>query len=45
SPPLEVSGGINLENVREIAQTGIEQISIGALTTRSNCIDFSLEVR
>ncbi|MCD6093197.1 MAG: carboxylating nicotinate-nucleotide diphosphorylase, partial [Candidatus Omnitrophica bacterium] len=42
SPPLEVSGGINLENVREIAQTGIEQISIGALTTRSNCIDFSL---
>ncbi len=30
--PLEASGGITLESVREVAETGVDFISIGALT-------------
>jgi nicotinate-nucleotide pyrophosphorylase (carboxylating) len=30
--PLEVSGGVTLDNVRELASTGVEYISVGALT-------------
>ena len=30
--PLEASGGINLENVRAYAETGVDYISVGALT-------------
>ncbi|MCM8783370.1 MAG: carboxylating nicotinate-nucleotide diphosphorylase [Candidatus Omnitrophica bacterium] len=41
---LEVSGGINLKNVRTFASTGIERISIGQLTHSSPSIDFSLEL-
>lgn len=41
---LEVSGGINLKNVRQIAQTGIERISIGALTHSYKSLNFSLKV-
>ncbi len=40
----EVSGGVNLENVREIAETGVDYISVGALTHSVNSIDMSLEV-
>ncbi len=42
---LEVSGGINLENVREYASTGIDFISVGALTHSVKAIDISLELR
>lgn len=42
---LEVSGGINLENVREYALTGIDFISVGALTHSVKAIDISLELR
>jgi nicotinate-nucleotide pyrophosphorylase (carboxylating) len=40
----EVSGGVHLQNVREIAATGVDAISIGALTHSAPAVDFSLEV-
>jgi nicotinate-nucleotide pyrophosphorylase (carboxylating) len=39
---LEASGGVNLENVRAIAETGVEFISIGALTHSAPTLDFSM---
>jgi nicotinate-nucleotide pyrophosphorylase (carboxylating) len=39
---LEASGGIDLENVREVAETGVEFISIGALTHSAPALDFSM---
>jgi nicotinate-nucleotide pyrophosphorylase (carboxylating) len=41
---IEVSGGLNLENVEKVASTGVDMISIGALTHSAKCLDFSLEV-
>ncbi|HKB51073.1 MAG TPA: carboxylating nicotinate-nucleotide diphosphorylase [Solirubrobacterales bacterium] len=41
-PPLEASGGVNLDTVREIAETGVEYISIGALTHSAPTLDFSM---
>ena len=41
---LEASGGINLLNVRRIAKTGVDRISIGALTHSVSALDFSLEI-
>ncbi len=42
--PLEVSGGINLENVRSYAETGVNFISVGALTHSAPAVDMSLRV-
>jgi nicotinate-nucleotide pyrophosphorylase (carboxylating) len=42
--PLEVSGGVTLENVRQIAETGVNYISVGALTHSAPALDLSLEV-
>ena len=39
---LEASGGVGLERVREIADTGVDRISIGALTKDLRAIDLSL---
>jgi nicotinate-nucleotide pyrophosphorylase (carboxylating) len=39
---LEASGGINLANVREIAFTGVDRISIGSLTKNIQAIDLSM---
>ncbi len=39
---LEVSGNIDLDSIREWAQTGIDYISIGALTKNMCAIDFSM---
>ncbi len=41
---LEASGGINLGNVREIADTGVDRISIGGLTKNVDAVDFSMRV-
>ena len=41
---FEASGGVNLETVREIAATGVDYISVGALTHSARGIDFSLEL-
>ncbi len=39
---LEVSGGITLKNIRKIAKTGVDYISVGAITHSAKAIDFSL---
>lgn len=41
---IEASGGITLENVREIAAAGVDIISIGALTHSAQALDFSLRL-
>lgn len=41
---LEASGGVNLETVRQIAQTGIERISVGALTHSAPALDLGLDI-
>jgi nicotinate-nucleotide pyrophosphorylase (carboxylating) len=43
--PLEVSGGIHLGNVREYALTGVNFISVGALTHSFKSADISLELK
>jgi nicotinate-nucleotide pyrophosphorylase (carboxylating) len=42
---LEVSGGVTLENVRAIAETGVDYISVGALTHSVTALPFHLEVQ
>lgn len=42
--PIEVSGGVNLENIRAYAETGVEFISVGALTHSVSAADMSLRV-
>jgi nicotinate-nucleotide pyrophosphorylase (carboxylating) len=41
---LEASGGITLENVRAIAETGVDRISVGALTKDIKAADFSMRI-
>jgi nicotinate-nucleotide pyrophosphorylase (carboxylating) len=41
---VEASGGVNLESIREIAQTGVDFISVGALTHSATSLDLSLKV-
>jgi nicotinate-nucleotide pyrophosphorylase (carboxylating) len=41
---FEASGGIRLANVREVAATGVDIISIGALTHSPKALDISLEL-
>ncbi|GIW92508.1 MAG: nicotinate-nucleotide diphosphorylase (carboxylating) [Pirellulaceae bacterium] len=40
---LEASGGIRLENVRQVADTGVDRISIGALTHQAVAVDLALD--
>ena len=40
---FEASGGVNLDTVRAIAETGVQWISVGALTHSARAIDYSLE--
>jgi nicotinate-nucleotide pyrophosphorylase (carboxylating) len=42
--PVECSGGVNLENVRAYAETGVQFISVGALTHSAVAVDMSLRV-
>lgn len=44
APNLEVSGGINIDNVEEYAKTGVDRISIGSLTDSVKSVDMSLEI-
>jgi nicotinate-nucleotide pyrophosphorylase (carboxylating) len=41
-PSLEASGGVDLETVRSIAETGVDLISVGALTHSAPTLDFSM---
>jgi nicotinate-nucleotide pyrophosphorylase (carboxylating) len=44
APRLEASGGVTLENVAEIAATGVDFISVGALTHSAPALDVSMEI-
>lgn len=41
---LEVSGGVNLETIADIAATGVDRVSIGSVTKNVTAIDFSMRV-
>jgi len=41
---LEASGNITLENIRTVAETGVDFISIGALTKNVRAIDLSMRI-
>jgi nicotinate-nucleotide pyrophosphorylase (carboxylating) len=41
--PLEASGNISLDRVRAVAETGVDYISVGALTHSARAVDISLE--
>jgi nicotinate-nucleotide pyrophosphorylase (carboxylating) len=44
-PLLEATGGVTLETVRAIAETGVDRISVGALTHGAPALDLSLRHR
>jgi len=44
SPKLEASGGISLKNVKKVASTGVEMVSVGELTHSVRSTDISLEI-
>ena len=41
--PLEASGGVNLDNIRAIAETGVEYISLGRITQSAPAVDIGLD--
>jgi nicotinate-nucleotide pyrophosphorylase (carboxylating) len=43
-PALEASGGITLHNARQVAETGVDYISMGAITHSAPALDMSLEL-
>lgn len=45
APKLEASGGITLKNIKKIASTSVDMISIGALTHSIDSVDISLEIQ
>jgi nicotinate-nucleotide pyrophosphorylase (carboxylating) len=42
--PLEASGGVDLTSIRSIAETGVDFISVGALTQRAPAVDIGLDI-
>jgi nicotinate-nucleotide pyrophosphorylase (carboxylating) len=42
---IEASGGISLDRVREVSKTGVDVISVGALTHSARAINYSFEIR
>jgi nicotinate-nucleotide pyrophosphorylase (carboxylating) len=42
-PRLEASGGVTLQTVRDIAETGVNFISVGALTHSAPALDIGLD--
>jgi nicotinate-nucleotide pyrophosphorylase (carboxylating) len=42
--PLEASGGMTLQNVRNYAETGVDYISVGALTHSPQAVDMSMKI-
>jgi nicotinate-nucleotide pyrophosphorylase (carboxylating) len=43
--PLEASGGVTLETVKAIAETGVDRISVGALTHSVRALDISMRIK
>ena len=42
--PIEASGGVNLDNIRAIAETGVNYISVGAITQSAPAVDIGLDI-
>ena len=42
---LEASGNVNLQTVRAIAETGVDRISVGAITKNIRAIDLSMRIK
>ncbi|MBV9480079.1 MAG: nicotinate-nucleotide diphosphorylase (carboxylating), partial [Acidobacteria bacterium] len=42
--PLECSGGITVDNVRAYAETGVDYVTIGALTQSAPAVDMSMRI-
>ncbi|HAN23262.1 MAG TPA: nicotinate-nucleotide diphosphorylase (carboxylating), partial [Microbacterium ginsengisoli] len=42
---IEASGGVSLDTVRQIAETGVDVISVGALTHSARALDLGLDLR
>ncbi len=42
---VEVSGGVNLDNLAQLAETGVDFISVGALTHSAKSVDMSMKIR
>ena len=42
--PLEASGGITLETIRTVAETGVDFISVGAITQKASSVDIGLDI-
>ena len=42
--PLEVSGSVGIDRVRAIAETGVDYVSIGALTKHVRAVDLSMRI-
>jgi len=42
--PIEASGGVNLETIRAIAETGVDYISVGAITQSAPAVDIGLDL-
>jgi nicotinate-nucleotide pyrophosphorylase (carboxylating) len=42
---VEVSGGVNLDNLSQLAETGVDFISVGALTHSAKSVDMSMKIR
>ena len=43
--PLEASGGINLDTIRAIAETGVDYVSVGRITQSAPAVDIGLDYR
>ena len=43
--PLEASGGVTLETIREVAETGVDYISVGRITQSAPAVDIGLDYR
>jgi nicotinate-nucleotide pyrophosphorylase (carboxylating) len=41
--PLEASGGVNLDTIRAIAETGVDYISVGRITQSAPAVDIGLD--
>jgi len=44
-PIIEASGNVTLKNVKTIAKTGVDRISVGKLTHSAPALDISMEIR
>jgi nicotinate-nucleotide pyrophosphorylase (carboxylating) len=42
---VEASGGINMDTVRDVARTGVDFISVGALTHSAAALDFNMKIQ